>query len=121
LNVNQKPITGRQIIFIGVAGFVLLLTLGGCFQKPVSVEPDRLCDPAALVVAQERTPPSTATSRQSLRSDHLTLFVWNSFKGKVNGWLNDLSILSQGHDLLLLQEAYLKDDLLAFLCGTCVI
>ena len=104
-----------QATFTVVASVVLLLTLSGCFQKPSPLTSDTHCDPAALVVTQAKPNSTAATAKERLPSNHLTLFIWNSFKGKTDGWLTDLSVLSQNHELLLLQEAYLQDDLLAFL------
>lgn len=100
---------------IALAAAALLLALSGCFQKPIPLATDTQCTPAALVVQQALPAAASATAEQQLQPDQFTLFIWNSYKGKKDGWLADLSMLSEGHELLLLQEAYLKDDLLAFL------
>ncbi|MBW2694552.1 MAG: endonuclease/exonuclease/phosphatase family protein [Deltaproteobacteria bacterium] len=41
----------------------------------------------------------------------INLLIWNTQKGQDDGWLEEFEQLSVDQDLLVLQEAYLKDDL----------
>lgn len=113
-NIFSKRHRGQTTLAV-LAGITLLFILSGCFQYPAPLTSDRLCDPAALVVTQAKPTSTATTAEERLPSSRLTLFIWNSFKGKTDGWLTDLSVLSQDHQLLLLQETYLKDDLLSYL------
>lgn len=47
----------------------------------------------------------------------INLLIWNTHKGQEDGWLEEFERLSVGQDLLVLQEAYLKDGLRDFLLG----
>jgi endonuclease/exonuclease/phosphatase (EEP) superfamily protein YafD len=46
-----------------------------------------------------------------LEAEGFTLLVWNMFKGRKEGWKKDFLWLSQKSDVLVLQEAFLKEDL----------
>jgi endonuclease/exonuclease/phosphatase (EEP) superfamily protein YafD len=41
----------------------------------------------------------------------INLLIWNTHKGQGTGWLEEFAELSAGQDLLLLQEAFLKEEL----------
>jgi len=46
-----------------------------------------------------------------LKADSIKIFVWNLFKGEKKNWSKDYAKLSQGHDILMLQEAYLSSTM----------
>jgi endonuclease/exonuclease/phosphatase (EEP) superfamily protein YafD len=51
-------------------------------------------------------------SKQALNSSGFRLMFWNILKGWRDGWQSDFDQLSQDRDLLILQEAYLSEELL---------
>ncbi|MFW2364942.1 MAG: endonuclease/exonuclease/phosphatase family protein [Desulforhopalus sp.] len=112
-NLRKTPLHPRSLT-LTCGLLALLFTLSGCFQKPALPALDSLCEPATLFLAPV-IPGKAASTEQELQKDHISLFIWNSYKGKVDGWLNDLSTLGRNNDLVLLQEAYLKNDLVDFL------
>lgn len=46
-----------------------------------------------------------------LSADSIKIFVWNLFKGEKKNWNQDFKKLSQGHDILMLQEAFLNSNM----------
>jgi endonuclease/exonuclease/phosphatase (EEP) superfamily protein YafD len=56
-----------------------------------------------------------ASHAEFLDPAKINLLIWNTHKGQDDGWLEEFEQLSAGQDLLLLQEAYLKDELRDFL------
>jgi endonuclease/exonuclease/phosphatase (EEP) superfamily protein YafD len=54
---------------------------------------------------------SIPKKKQELDSDGFSLITWNMLKGMKDGWKEDLQRLSSDVDLLVLQEAYLTDEL----------
>ena len=63
---------------------------------------DRLTDSPPLISKKKK---------QELDSDGFSLLTWNMLKGMKDGWKEDLQRLSSDVDLLVLQEAYLTDEL----------
>jgi endonuclease/exonuclease/phosphatase (EEP) superfamily protein YafD len=62
------------------------------------------------------TPDHVASSAEARHSEALdpariNLLIWNTHKGQDDAWLEEFEQLSVDRDLLVLQEAYLKDDL----------
>ena len=56
-----------------------------------------------------------SNSGKTLNETGFTLVSWNIFKGNKKGWMQDLLLLSNESDLILLQEAYLTQELSQFL------
>jgi endonuclease/exonuclease/phosphatase (EEP) superfamily protein YafD len=56
-----------------------------------------------------------AGGTESLDPAEINLLIWNTQKGQGAGWLEEFAELSIDQDLLLLQEAYLRDGLRDFL------
>jgi len=52
-----------------------------------------------------------AAQTPELNAGGFSLLSWNIFKGKKEGWDNDLQKFSRDTDILILQEAYLTDSL----------
>jgi len=52
-----------------------------------------------------------ASHTEFLDPAKINLLIWNTQKGQDDGWLEEFEQLSVDQDLLVLQEAYLKDDL----------
>jgi len=57
----------------------------------------------------------SASDAKFLDPTKINLLIWNTHKGQQDGWLEEFERLSVGQDLLVLQEAYLKDGLRNFL------
>ena len=55
------------------------------------------------------------TSEEALHETGFTLISWNIYKQNKAGWMQELLNLSNSSDLILLQEAYLTDELNQFL------
>jgi len=55
---------------------------------------------------------------KTLDETEFTLASWNIYKGNKEGWMEDLLLLSDSSDLILLQEAYLTQELRQFLITT---
>jgi len=89
---------------------ISLLLISGCFAIPQQ---------AQLLSNIEKTSNTKHCFSSSIQSSHtqvlkhkkITLISWNAYKGNKAGWLQDLSNLSHHSDLILLQEAYLNEDL----------
>jgi len=63
-------------------------------------------------VAPDHVVSSTRASRVgSLDPDEINLLLWNTHKGQDKGWIEEFEELSAEQDLLLLQEAFLKQEL----------
>jgi endonuclease/exonuclease/phosphatase (EEP) superfamily protein YafD len=93
----------------------LLTSLSGCYHITRSIKPDLECEQGALFPGEENQFVTIINKNQQLQPQKLKVFIWNSYKGKMEGWLDDFFDLSDEHDIVLLQEAYLDDDLLTFL------
>jgi endonuclease/exonuclease/phosphatase (EEP) superfamily protein YafD len=67
-------------------------------------------------VAPDHVVSSTGARRTGfLDPAEINLLIWNTHKGQDNGWLEEFAELSADRDLLLLQEAFLKQELRDFL------
>jgi endonuclease/exonuclease/phosphatase (EEP) superfamily protein YafD len=67
-------------------------------------------------VAPDHVVSSAETSHtEFLDPAKINLLIWNTHKGQDDGWLEEFEQLSVDQDLLVLQEAYLKDELRDFL------
>lgn len=86
-------------------------SLAGCVTVPEQVQ---LTHNGMQTKACETRTPVT-TRQETLDANGFSLTSWNMYKGKLNGWEQDLSHLHQQSDLLLLQEAHLVSDLQDFL------
>ena len=63
-------------------------------------------------VAPDHVVSSTDVSRAGfLDPAEINLLIWNTHKGQDDGWLEEFAELSADQDLLLLQEAFLKQEL----------
>jgi endonuclease/exonuclease/phosphatase (EEP) superfamily protein YafD len=63
-------------------------------------------------VASDHVVSSTGVSRAKfLDPAEINLLIWNTHKGQHDGWLEEFAELSADRDLLLLQEAFLKQEL----------
>ena len=51
----------------------------------------------------------------ALNPEKITLLNWNIYKGKRETWATDFKRYKYGHDVVLIQEARLGDDLIAML------
>jgi endonuclease/exonuclease/phosphatase (EEP) superfamily protein YafD len=103
---------------------ILVLLLGvllaaACATVPPGVSnrtlrvgtPDAVAS-ACHPVAPDHVVSSTDGSRtEFLDPSEINLLIWNTHKGQDNGWLEEFAELSADQDLLLLQEAFLKDEL----------
>ena len=67
----------------------------------------RSCEPDLL----PRLPVDTAKAVSALDPEGFSLMSWNVLKGRRQGWGKDFLRLSQGSDVILLQEAYLTKEL----------
>ncbi|NOQ63505.1 MAG: endonuclease/exonuclease/phosphatase family protein [Methyloprofundus sp.] len=93
----------------GVLGMSLLL-ISGCFSIP---QQEQLLSNIEKTSNAKHCFSSAiqASHTQPLKHTKLTLISWNAYKGTKVGWSQDLLNLSQHSDFILLQEAYLSDDL----------
>jgi len=67
-------------------------------------------------VASDHTASSSGVGRpEVLDPAEINLLIWNTHKGQGAGWLEEFAALSAGQDLIVLQEAYLMDELRDFL------
>jgi endonuclease/exonuclease/phosphatase (EEP) superfamily protein YafD len=55
--------------------------------------------------------PSVPARKPELNSAGFSLVSWNMFKGRKDGWADDLQKFIQNSDILVLQEAYLSESL----------
>jgi endonuclease/exonuclease/phosphatase (EEP) superfamily protein YafD len=102
----------------------LLLLLGVLLVAACATVPPGVSDRTL----RAGTPDATASACHPVAPDHvvsssdgsrtgfldpaeINLLIWNTHKGQDNGWLEEFAELSAGQDLLLLQEAFLKEDL----------
>jgi endonuclease/exonuclease/phosphatase (EEP) superfamily protein YafD len=107
---------------------LLLLLLGvllaaACATVPpgVSNRTLRAGTPDAMASACHPVAPDHAVSSGDvsrigfLDPAEIDLLIWNTQKGQDDGWLEEFAELSAGRDLLLLQEAFLEEELSDFL------
>ena len=74
----------------------------------------RSCEPDLL----GRSPATIKSTLSALDPDGFNLMNWNMLKGRRQGWRKDFVRLSQESDVILLQEAYLSDELRTILSST---
>jgi endonuclease/exonuclease/phosphatase (EEP) superfamily protein YafD len=95
----------------------LVATACATVPRAVSNRTLRIGTPDAEVSACHPVAPDhVASSAEASHAEFLdpakiNLLIWNTHKGQDDGWLEEFEQLSAGQDLLLLQEAYLKDEL----------
>ncbi|MGD2013899.1 MAG: endonuclease/exonuclease/phosphatase family protein [Desulfobacterales bacterium] len=74
---------------------------------PTTANTVRPCEPNLL----ERFPTDIKNALSPLDPAGFNLMNWNMLKGRRQGWRKDFFRLSRGSDVILLQEAYLSDEL----------
>jgi len=124
LSAPRNIRSARWCLFMGLA---LLLFIGGCLQVPRSYRTigresavdtpcmrAEQCHPGLLAALDT----SCQSSSYALDSEGFTLVTWNLQKSQKEGWIEDLSSLTAGADIVLLQEALLSTDLSRLLAGT---
>jgi endonuclease/exonuclease/phosphatase (EEP) superfamily protein YafD len=95
----------------------LVATACATVPRAVSNRTLRIGTPDAEVSACHPVAPdhvvssAEASHAEFLDPAKINLLIWNTHKGQDDGWLEEFEQLSAGQDLLLLQEAYLKDEL----------
>ncbi len=52
---------------------------------------------------------------RALNPDNIAFLNWNIYKGNDEGWQHDLSVLSENHDVMTIQEATLSEDMTSLL------
>lgn len=62
-------------------------------------------------VGMANVPPFTTDPKQFLDSKRFSLLVWNLHKGREKGWQDDLQRFSLQRDILILQEAFYREDI----------
>jgi endonuclease/exonuclease/phosphatase (EEP) superfamily protein YafD len=105
-------------------GLLLSLILSGCVTNAVqqsgpdvgpeaqNVESLYHCDLGKLV-QHDRSNAGSIT--QGLNPERISVLNWNVYKGKRENWVIDFKRYSYRHDVLMLQEANLGDDLISLL------
>jgi endonuclease/exonuclease/phosphatase (EEP) superfamily protein YafD len=83
------------------------LTVENRPEKAVSLPAEDLCNPLLEYSAQLSTP----SESKALSANGFSLLSWNIQKEHQKGWQRDLVHLSQDTDILILQEAYLTEEL----------
>jgi endonuclease/exonuclease/phosphatase (EEP) superfamily protein YafD len=73
---------------------------------------------SSCLFSSSRMTAPAATVSGSLDPAYIDLLVWNIYKGQLDGWLQDLDVLSRGRDLLLLQEVKLDGEIRGMLAET---
>ena len=95
----------------------LVATACATVPRAVSNRTLRIGTPNAEVSAcHPVSPDHVASSGEARHTEYLdpakiNLLIWNTQKGQDDGWLEEFEQLSVDQDLLVLQEAYLKDEL----------
>jgi endonuclease/exonuclease/phosphatase (EEP) superfamily protein YafD len=95
----------------------LVATACATVPRAVSNRTLRIGTPDAEVSACHPVAPdhvvssAEASHAEFLDPAKINLLIWNIHKGQDDGWLEEFEQLSAGQDLLVLQEAYLKDEL----------
>jgi endonuclease/exonuclease/phosphatase (EEP) superfamily protein YafD len=95
----------------------LVATACATVPRAVSNRTLRIGTPDAEVSACHPVAPdhvvssAEASHTESLDPAKINLLIWNTHKGQDNGWLEEFERLSVDQDLIVLQEAYLKDEL----------
>lgn len=107
----------RSLFPFSILLLVILVT-SGCFS--VSDQEQLLSSSGEIRTDDPQCPAETsvATFPATLDETGFTLVSWNIYKENKQGWQKDLLLLSDSSDLILLQEAYLTQDLSQFLATT---
>ena len=121
--------TTRSQIFItnlkALALFILLLVQfsAGCVSIPQKTQIiKKSCDhqkvqaspPVENPILKSSSSPSHLPETH-INSESFSIFNWNIYKGQEENWDADLTRLSEGQDIILLQEASLNEELLEIL------
>jgi endonuclease/exonuclease/phosphatase (EEP) superfamily protein YafD len=105
-------------------GLLLSLILSGCVTNAVqqsgpdigpeaqNVESLYHCDVEKLV---QHDRGNAGSITQGLNPERISVLNWNTYKGKRDNWVIDFKRYSYRHDVLMLQEANLDDDLISLL------
>jgi endonuclease/exonuclease/phosphatase (EEP) superfamily protein YafD len=99
----------------------LVATACATVPRAVSIRTLRIGTPGAEGSACHPVAPdhvvssAEADDARFLDPSKINLLIWNTHKGQDDGWLEEFERLSVDQDLLVLQEAYLKDGLRDFL------
>jgi len=91
----------------------VLLVTSQCFS--VSDQNQLLSNSGKTLASQCIEEPTHTATTKALNKKGFTLVSWNIYKGNKKGWIQDLLLLSHQSDLILLQEAYLTEELNQFL------
>ncbi len=106
-----------------LAGLLALLILaGGIASAANRTDPEAMqvpqqgsstvrCDMGQLIVNAH----GDDDDASALNPEKITLLNWNIYKGKRENWATDFKRYKYGHDVVLVQEARLDDDLIAML------
>ena len=78
-------------------------------QKP---EPGQSCDTDNLL---QNDTIVTGDDVRSLNPARISVLNWNIYKGQRENWAEDFKRYSYKHDVVMVQEAYLRDDLKSIL------
>lgn len=104
----------RVVVVSGVASMSLLV---GCAQIPTQLQllTDSGGPQPASQAASCRLPSSipqrAGRAVSALNPNHIAILNWNAYKGQRSNWLTDFQRLSQGKDIITLQEALLTENL----------
>ena len=99
---NQK--LGRTMIRIVIFVTVLISVLVATEKKLPTIPEDS----AVLATLGKNNNPYATISSKTIK-----VFAWNIYKGRKDNWRNDFLKNSAGHDILLLQEAYLDPAMIS--------
>ncbi|MEM8661638.1 MAG: endonuclease/exonuclease/phosphatase family protein [Pseudomonadota bacterium] len=104
-----------------LGSLLLCLILTGCvnisssdvFLSSVSQQPT---DAAPLTECNSEVSAQLSGEQgRGIESDNIRFINWNIYKGNLEGWLSDLEIYAEQHDVMTLQEAMLRDELTSLL------
>ena len=110
---TPRQVRGLLCLLLGA----LVATACATVPRAVSNRTLRIGTPDAEVSACHPVAPNhvvssaEASHTEFLDPAKINLLIWNTQKGQDDGWLEEFEQLSVDQDLLVLQEAYLKDDL----------
>lgn len=115
----------RRIVGAGLRRLTVawtLAALAGCAVIPdaprmLSLQDDRAVAAATAPCNLATAAPATAATPAALATAPLRVLSWNVHKAGDTGWQADLARFAREHDLLLLQEAVLTDEMRSVLEG----
>jgi endonuclease/exonuclease/phosphatase (EEP) superfamily protein YafD len=95
----------------------LVLTASATAQQAISdnnrgEQPAQRCDVDQLRQNDTATP---GNGPQDLNPERISVLNWNIYKGQRENWAEDFRRYSYKHDVVMIQEAYLQDELRAIL------